>query len=125
MKLKASQIIDMVTALNNIADKEVPLTLAIKVADVIDSLETSYDQITKRRDDLVRKFGEKNEDGEVLVQDNGTIKIFDFKSFQTEEAELLNTEIDLKFETLSMEDLKQCDIQISPKDYRALKPILK
>lgn len=92
-----ANIIDprFIQALQRILTVQVPLAVAAKlhaIKEEIDKIEADYNQI---RVDLITKYGNKNPDGSLSVNENGTVHLEKeaMATFSKEMGDLLNKEV--------------------------------
>ena len=69
---------------------------------------------------LVNKYGEKNDDGELNKNEDGTVPLVDAEGFQKEFNELLEIEQKYKFKKIKLPE----DVEISVNDLMLLEDIL-
>ena len=121
MELKALDIINKFEALNKLADKETDLSTAIIIAKNLKELSTYKEIITQKRDIIIIKYAERNDD--VVVRDeNGNVKITDVDGFNKDISEILDTNIEVNLLLLPKD--KMMDMKISAKDILPLTDIL-
>jgi len=73
---------------------------------------------------LIRKYGEKDENGELVTDDTGNCKIMQEKitDFSNELTELINSEVELNANEIDMKMLE--DIPFMPSDMVKLEPFV-
>lgn len=122
MKLKAFDILNKYDNLTALANKEVDLLTACTIAKNINALALSRDVINKKRDNIVLKYAEKDENGNVIQKENGNLNITDIEKFNTEITEILETEIEVEIEKISIEKLQE--LKVSPAEISSLLDIM-
>lgn len=122
MELKALDIINKFEALNKLADKETDLSTAIIIAKNLKELSTYKEIITKKRDIIIIKYAERNDDDVVVRDENGNVKITDVDGFNKDISEILDTSIEVNLLLLPKD--KMMDMKISAKDILPLTDIL-
>lgn len=122
MELKALDIINKFEALNKLADKETDLSTAIIIAKNLKELSTYKDIIDKKRDGVIVKYAEKNDNNVISQDENGNVKITDINSFNKDLSEILDTSIEVNLLLLPKD--KMMDMKISAKDILPLTDIL-
>ena len=122
MELKALDIINKFEALNKLADKETDLSTAIIIAKNLKELFTYKDTIDKKRDGVIVKYAQKNDEGDIVQDKNGNVKITDVNSFNKDLSEILDTSIEVNLLLLPKE--KMMNMKISAKDILPLTDIL-
>lgn len=95
-------------ALNELEKQDFPITTAFKISKLISVTETDYALTEKARTELVEKYGEKKEDSDVCeIVDNSKANLF-VKEFMG----LLEKDVDINFEKLTLKELE--GIKIKP-----------
>lgn len=122
MKLKAFDILNKYDNLTALANKEVDLLTACTIAKNINALALSRDVINKKRDNIVLKYAEKDENGNVIQKENGNLNITDIEKFNTEITEILETEIEVEIGKISIEKLQE--LKVSPAEISSLLDIM-
>ena len=122
MELKALDIINKFEALNKLADKETDLSTAVIIAKNLKELSTYKDIIDKKRDGVIVKYAQKNDEGDIVQDKNGNVKITDVNSFNKDLSEILDTSIEVNLLLLPKE--KMMNMKISAKDILPLTDIL-
>lgn len=122
MELKAIDILNKFESLTKLADKELDLSTAITIAKNLKELSLSKDIIDKKRNALIVKYAEKDENENVVQNDDGSVKILDVISFNKEISDILDTTIEVNISKLKKD--KMTDIKISAKDILSITDIL-
>lgn len=122
MELKALDIINKFEALNKLANKETDLSTAIIIAKNLKELSTYKEIIDKKRDSVIVKYAEKNDNNVISQDENGNVKITDINSFNKDLSEILDTSIEVNLLLLPKD--KMMDMKISAKDILPLTDIL-
>lgn len=63
--------------------------------------------VLKVKNDILRKYGEKDEKGKIVMDEDGRIRITDIPGYNTEITTLMNTETDVNVERFSEEEFKK------------------
>ena len=122
MELKAIDILNKFEALSKLADKETDLSTACIIAKNLKELVVYKDEICKKRDNLIIRYAEKNEDGGIAQTEDGGVKVTDIASFNKELSELLDTIIEVEISKLQKNKL--FEIKVTAKDILPLVDIL-
>ena len=115
MKLQLGEIRNMKEPMGLLLDKELPIKVAWSLTKFVKILDKELSEIEEFRINLVKRLGEEDKEGALQVPDEKMEEFID--SFN----ELLMTEIEVDFETISVESLG--DIQTSTKELLALDKI--
>ena len=118
MKLKLFVIKNLEPVLGKIAKQDMNIQMAYRIGKLIQTLGSELKNIEEHRINLIKKYGtpqeEDNNNYEVLSENK--------ENFVKEYEELLNTEIDIIIEEMSIDDFE--GITLSPLDSIALSSIL-
>ncbi len=110
MKFTLGEIYGLTRSLQKLTDKELPIRVSFRLYRFLKDCSAEMEILEKSRVKLVEKYaGEAKEGEEMKVSDENK------DTFQEEFAILLNEEIDLEFELISIDDLK--GIKISTNDF--------
>ena len=108
IQITLQELITSFPALKALADKEVPAKVAFLVAGIINKISEEYKTFENTRESLIRKYGEKDQNGEVKVQDDGTVLITPqwLDSFNHDLQELLETKVTIVNELIPLSALE-------------------
>jgi uncharacterized lipoprotein YehR (DUF1307 family) len=122
MLFKLSDVFNITRSLPKLAEKELSIRVAYRLSKLLKECAEEMETLEKLRVKLVEKYAKKSEDNE---EPNKEIKVADenIEKFQIEFASLLNEEVDIDFEPISMQDLG--DIQMTTNDLLNLSKIIK
>lgn len=95
--LTLNDIFNAVPALREISTKEFPGSTTFKIARLIRELDKEIQLFEEERMKIANKYGEKDEEGNLIPQENGTIKIPDDKVQECNEEfqALFNTQVEI------------------------------
>jgi len=111
MEAKNSEIITAFEALREMAEVYLPVSGALKVRRIAKELQNRVEEVEEVRKQLVTKYGAKDENGEVIVLENGVAQIEDMEGFSREYKELM--EISSSYDTvLTKEDLGSGEVKV-------------
>jgi len=111
MEAKNSEIITAFEALREMAEVYLPVSGALKVRRIAKELQNRVEEVEEVRKQLVTKYGAKDENGEVIVLENGAAQIEDMEGFSREYKELM--EISSSYDTvLTKEDLGSGEVKV-------------
>lgn len=122
LRLKTDKIVGLYNTLNIFANEKIPFKSAVKIATNIEKLKIINEQFENKRTELIKEYGEKDENGEVIVMDDNRIKIENVEAFNSSFNKILQEEFDLELEELSMNDLEE--IKVSANDIYSISEIL-
>lgn len=123
MKLKNEAIKGIQKVLTAVGNKEInDWQLAFKIANNNYRLMRAAEPILKVENDILRKYGEKDENGELIAGSDGTVKIVDTKKYGQDIKTLMETENDVEIEHFSKNDVSK--MHITPNQIVLLMPII-
>lgn len=121
--MKAYEILTLNGLFNEFENINMDLDTACKIADNISELETPVKLITKKRQEIITKYGEKDENGNIIENpENHEIKILDMNAFRSELDGLMEEEIEIKNLNKITKDFLR-ELKVTPKTIRILKSV--
>jgi hypothetical protein len=116
MKIKLKQLAESNEALGSLLTTEIPVAISFKIGLIVEELNNNMKHFEESRNVVVKKYGKEQKDGTYLIP-NKQIEVAD-----KEMEDLLNTEIEINTEPISIEKLG--DIKTKPMDMHFLKWLL-
>lgn len=108
MKFTNQKIENMQNVLTVIGNKEIDNpVLALKIARNNYNLTQALNPVLKVKNDILRKYGGKDEKGKIVMDEDGRIRITDIPKYNAEITTLMNTETDVNIECFSEEEFKK------------------
>lgn len=125
INLKFYEIENIISSLNKLINKELPIMTSYKLFKLIKQISKEYEFLNNKRTELINKYAERDEKNNIKYNNNNSIPI---KKDMVEECnqklnELMSIEFNVEFEPISIEVLGE--ISITPKDLLALDKFLK
>lgn len=122
MKVKCGTIFNAIETINEMAEKPMKISLAAKFLRLSDDLQKENNYINKQRKDILTKYGAKDENGELIVND-GNVKIEDesLEKVQEDLIELSNFEVEIPDRMITEEELENNNIELTLKQLAILK----
>lgn len=119
-----NDLLNSVETLQKIAQKDFKAKLAWSIARLLKSAETEIQSFNETRMNLIKKYGEKDENGELITDEknNCKIKTEDVDTFTEELNELINTEVEINANKIDFNLLENIDF--TPSDMTALEPFI-
>ena len=99
----------MYMGLSGIIKKRLPVKMAFILSRNIKKMESVVQDVDDNRNRLMEKYGEKDKDGNLVVEDNGNVRIVDARNFMGEFNEILSTDVELTLDKISRKDIERCD----------------
>ena len=128
--MKIEKIMEIAAPLSEIAKKKLPIRVSYIITSNIEKLNKYVESSDKKRAELIRQYGEKDENGELIIGENGEVRIINKDAFTEDLQELLDTDIDLVLDTISLSDLEKCETEdrydlLTVEEIRYLQPMIK
>lgn len=117
MKLK--DIITINTQINGIMGKKLPVRVAFIISRNVKKLSEIVSDYDEKRITIIKKYAETDDDGNIITDEHGNAKIIEIANANKDLTELVETEINIEFDKLTLEDLEKCDSDA----YDSLTPI--
>lgn len=109
MQIKLSEIVNSTEQLKNLLEVKLPVKISYRINRLVNKLNPILQTYNEKRNDLIKEFGEEQEDKSISVKDPEKLKLFAEKL-----QELLQVEEKLDFDKINIEDLGE--VVIAPKD---------
>lgn len=125
IKVKIADILNGTETLQKLAQKDFKAKLAWSISRLLKAAEQEIQNFNDTRLSLIKKYGEKDENGELITDEKDNCKIVEsnVKSFNDELNELIVTEVELNANPIDIALLE--DLQFTPADMAALEPFIK
>ena len=119
MKLINNIIVNSIEALKNLSGKELDVKTSFKIAKNIKVIDEISNIFVDEKRKLVSKYGTKDEEGNLKVDDHGVAEIDkdNLEEWNRSYADLLEIENDIGIEKIKLSDL---DIKVSPQELLAV-----
>lgn len=104
--MKASEIVTLAEAYEMLRTKKLPIKVSLILSRDARKLADATRDIEEKRSEIVDKYGDKDEMGGLIVKDG---RVHVSEEGRKELDELFDTEIEVFLDTISIEDLDQCD----------------
>ena len=123
MKLKNETIKEIQKVLTIAGNKEInDWQLAFKIANNNYKLMRAAEPVVKVENDILKKYGEKDKNGELIANSDGRVKILDTKQSGQDIKTLMETENDVEVEYFSKSEVSK--MHITPNQIVLLMPII-
>ena len=123
MKLKNETIKEIQKVLTIAGNKEInDWQLAFKIANNNYKLMRAAEPVVKVENDILKKYGEKDKNGELIANSDGRVKILDTKQYGQDIKTIMETENDLEVEYFSKSEVSK--MHITPNQIVLLMPII-
>lgn len=123
MKLKNETIKEIQKVLTTVGNKEInDWQLAFKIANNNYKLMRAAEPVVKVENDILRRYGEKDGNGELITSSDGRVKIIDTRKYGQDIKTLMETENDIEVEHFSKSEVSK--MHITPNQIVLLMPII-
>lgn len=124
IKVRLREIIDSTDVLRKLAGENLRGRTAFQISKLLKKLEEELDLFNKTRVEIIKKYGEKDDNGELKTDDNGNVKIVEesVNAFNQEMLDLLNQEIEINANPITLDDLE--NINFTPAEITTLMPFI-
>ena len=124
IKVTIADLLNSTETLQKLSQKDFKAKLAWSIARLLKSAEAEIQSFNETRMNLIKKYGEKDENGELITDDNGNCKIpnANMVEFNDELKDMLDTEVEINANKLSIDLLE--DIEFTPSDMAVLEPFV-
>lgn len=124
IKIKLSDLVNSIEGLRSLGQKELKAKPAYRVGKTIKAVEGELTVFNQTRQELIQKYGEKKEDGQLNTDENGNVKIpLDVISeFNKQMQELLNEEIELNVNLIALDDIEE--LNFTPTEMAQIEPFV-
>lgn len=119
-----NDLLNSVETLQKIAQKDFKAKLAWSIARILKSAEVEIQSFNDTRMNLIKKYGEKDEKGELITDEKNNCKIMpeNTETFTEELNELINTEVEINANKINFNLFENIDF--TPSDMAALEPFI-
>jgi hypothetical protein len=110
--------------LSKLAKVSLKAKLAWQVARMLKAADAEIQAFNDARMELIKKYGTKDENGELITDENGNCKILEesVSEFSNELNELVNTKVEINANKIDINDL--ANIDFTPSEINALEPFI-
>jgi len=112
IKIKLSDVVNATGTFNKIMQQSFKGSLAFKIARLARELDKEMQTFNEERQKIIQKYGNKDENGELIIDENGNIK-FDnanIEEINQEFNSLLETELEINADKLPMDSIDNFEI---------------
>lgn len=124
IKLKLNELLNATDALQTLSKKSLQARPAFQVVRLLKAADKEIQEFNDIRVKVVNQYGDKDENGELITDENGNCHIAPehINEFNKELNDLLNTEIEINANALSLGDLEE--LEFTPSDLALLEPFI-
>ena len=124
IKMTITEIFNVIPILQEMANKSFPGATSFKIARLMRELDKEIQLFDKQRSEIAQEFGEKDASGQLVLTEEGNVKIIESKIKECNEklTSIFNTVIDINADKISYSIFE--GINIAPAEALALEPII-
>ena len=124
IKVTITDILNGTEILQKLSNTGLKAKLAWQVSRLLKAVDKEVQEFNETRMALIKKYGEKDENGELITDDKGNCKIIteNVEKFSAELNELVAAEIEINANKIKMDDLENIDF--TPSEMVALEPFI-
>lgn len=108
MKMQNKEIVDFLNTCVSMKKKSLPVRLAYAIKKNVAAVQEAASAYTAEREELIRRYAKKDENGEIMTEDDCYI-MEDKERFGKDMSELLNIETEVEIHTVSISVVEKCD----------------
>jgi len=106
-KIKLSELRDITGSLSKVLSQDLPVKQAYRLSKLAKAVQAEMKELNELRERLIKKYGERDEQGNLAVKSR-------LEEFQAEFTPILDEEVELSFIPLDLNDID--GLKISPLD---------
>lgn len=124
IQLKIADLLNSTDVLQKLAGKELKAKLAWQVGRMLKEAEKEIQSFNETRMQLINKYGSKDENGELVMDENNNCKIEpeSINNFSNELNELIASEIEINAHKIKIDDIE--NINFTPSEMAQLEPFV-
>ena len=107
--MKVSEIQKLQEELNGLRNKKLPVKLSFVLSRNLKKIDDVVTDLEEKRTELIEKYGDHDEQGQLVINDEGNVKIENTKDFLSELMEIYDAEVEMQFDTVLESDIEKCD----------------
>lgn len=124
IQVKIVELLNSTDTLQKLSQQDFKAKLAWSIARLLKSAEAEIQSFNETRMNLIRKYGEKDENGELITDEKGNCKIDQesLTEFSTQLGDLLETTVEINANKIKVEQLD--DVDFTPSEMTILEPFI-
>ena len=124
MEIELQTVIDNINVLSELAKKEIPAKAAFIIARILGQITDEYNTYQTSRRQLIEKYGEKDENGNLKTNEDGNafIRKEDINKFNEELKALVSTKVTILGENIPLSSLE--NLNFTPGQMYVLAPFI-
>ena len=124
IKVQLKDLLNSTEALQKLSRQNLKARLAFQVARMLKAAEKEITDFNEVRTNLIKKYSEVDENGELIPDENGNIKISkeNINVFNNEFNDLISSEIEIPTEPIKLDSLE--DLTFTAAEMAVLEPFI-
>lgn len=116
IEVQVKDIVNSAEIFSALSQKKLNMRMAYQLAKIIKEVQKEFELFQETRMKLIYEYAERNEDGQLKVDENNnfTIPKEKIQNFQKELNELLEMQVELQINKINLDELE--DIEFTPMD---------
>lgn len=120
--IQLKEILQIVPILQSLSQQSFIGSVSFKISRLIRELDKELALMNKAKQDIIEEYGKRDEEGKLIVTDDGQVKISDAEKCNIELQKLLDTTVEINANKLPIDIFDS--IQISPVQANILEMIV-
>lgn len=122
IEVKVADLLNSIDAIKNLMTYPIKSRVAYQIARLAREIDNEYKIFDEARVNLIKKYGKKDENGELIVSENGQWTVDEnIEEFNKEFEELTETPLQINADRINLDSLN-CDL--SPETMMKLMPFI-
>ena len=113
MKISNERLVNSVGVLSKLTNLELPIKLSYALSKNITKIDTELKAYNLEREKLLNKYAEKDGEGKLKQNEDGTINIVDMQGWNKDFGELLQCETEIDIHIIDLEKVN-AEVNITP-----------
>lgn len=124
INITVKELVDSSETMKKLSQKSLKGKTAYYIARLLREIDKELTLFNETRGDLIKKYGEKDENGELKIDENGNCKFGPdtIEQFYSEMNDILNNGIELNANKINLKDLEELDF--TPTEMIILEPFI-
>ena len=116
MNLSNEKLVNTINVLGKLNNAQLPIKVAYAISKNVNKIESELKVYNTEKNKLVNKYGEKDKEGKLKVDENGNIPLKEehIEDWNRDIKELLSIENEIDIHMINLDDLLNSDYSISP-----------
>lgn len=111
INVKLEELVNATEGLKGLSQKQLKARCAYAVGKILKSADAEIQSFNETRMELIKKYGEKDDKGELKTEENGNVRIpaEQMEAFSRELRELLDTNVEISANKIKMDDIGEVE----------------